>query len=334
MRAGGLVVSCMSVVLGAGGLARAEAPAMFVVKPRFTKGQRVRLERITARGRRGHRQRVRSEIIVEVLDVGNNAIELRWTTGRMQLDEGGPASRPAEQDILRLMAEMTDGLHVDFVMDHSGRIQGLKDWQECQKTGRRVAAETFRRLQETGTSDEAIKALKPWIEAKYASKASVHQSCLEGPAVYFFPLGWKLSTEYDMTYEDLLPNPLGGPPLPCKGIVSLVKGDARSDELEIRWSQYVDREKATSLADQAVKRLGETPKAAKRPTTLPLIEVEDRATFTLDRKTGWTKRVRQIRTVRQGGRIGGVDVVTMRVVEPASLAVRAPSSASSTRPRK
>jgi hypothetical protein len=118
------------------------------------------------------------------------------------------------------------------------------------------------------------------------------------PGLAMSGLGQGLSIEpgAPTTYEDALPNPLGGPPIASDAQFVIERRDAKARQTVVAWKQTLNPQSlAASMRESAkalVARLGGPADEAKLDEVMRALSVgrEDRCRFTIDERTGLAVR--------------------------------------------
>ncbi|MFQ6028875.1 MAG: hypothetical protein ACE5Q6_15435 [Dehalococcoidia bacterium] len=107
---------------------------------------------------------------------------------------------------------------------------------------------------------------------------------------YYLALGWEYTLSDPITYEALLPNPLGGEPWPSKAYVLLEEYDRATGLAVIQWRQSLDPEKATAILLESMKELAQTLGGPPpKEDELPLFTIEDESKYVIDVGSGWVQ---------------------------------------------
>lgn len=83
----------------------------------------------------------------------------------------------------------------------------------------------------------------------------VQSQALREPGIYYLACGASLTQGKRVEYDDLLPNPLGGEPLPSKGYFLLVSSNPDLNQATIEWGQQLDPEKTREFIRKFVRGL-------------------------------------------------------------------------------
>ena len=235
-------------------------------------------------------------IEVECLAEDEQGYVCRWRYGKTMLS--------ATNEFAERIAAMMDGFAVDMRLDESGSVVGFADEEQA----RRQFEEHVTRFRRT-LLDQVGEGTK---EAELLSSAlNVTRSTLEGPAfassmlkepsLFYMWCGGSYELGSEVAYDDLLPNPFGGEPLPAKARLKLTELRPDAAEASIEWSQTLDARKATEMvlafARTTAEKLG---KPVPRPEEVPRLDVQDQASFIFDLSTGTPKSARWSRTITTG----------------------------------
>ncbi len=250
----------------------------------------------------------RSPIDVEVLQRRQDGYTLRWTHGR-----------PETQTDVRISGALVDrisglveGLRVDVLADASGSVTGPADVAAMERHFDLAGRALLEEIRGKNALDSAqLETLtRSLSELKGASLVT---SYLQAPRLFYLPSGSSLTVGERREYEDVLPNPFGGDPLPSRASLTLTRLDPVAHEAVVDWRQVIDPDRAGPILEASirafVKRTGqELPQEA----SLTFDAIEDAATWVYDVTTGIPKSVVMTRATSMAGR-RRIDTTEMRV---------------------
>ena len=277
-------------------------------------GETYRLERVMQREQyQGEAQRLSTtattRIDVTVLRKLESGYVIRWTYGRTELP-GGAANDPF---VIR-MANLTEGMRLDMQTDALGSVTALVNGQEVVAHYRRVMDATLAWMKEKGASDADMAQVRAGA-AQLMDPATVELLAVKEPTIFYAASGGTYQLGEPQAYEDLLPNPLGGRPLPSKAHFLLSDLNRAENRALVEWRQTIDPDQAAAILRESLmavaRRMNRPPPAEQ---DLPLIQVEDQARFLFDTATGRPLSVNHERTIAIGPN-RRIDRLTIRVVE-------------------
>ena len=128
---------------------------------------------------------------------------------------------------------------------------------------------------------EEMASLKKAVASMKGAK--FQGSYMNFARIFYMPAGSALALGEKREYEDHLPNPFGGEPLPSKAYLRLSKLDAAASEAVIDWRHPIDPAKAGPILEasirEAAKRTGQPLPA---DASLNFDPIEDAATYVYD----------------------------------------------------
>lgn len=127
--------------------------------------------------------------------------------------------------------------------------------------------------------------------------------------------GASLTQGKRVEYDDLLPNPLGGEPLPSKGYFLLVSSNPDLNQATIEWGQQLDPEKTREFIRKFVRGLLSDTSSEEFDKQVAKVQltIDDEATYLFDTRTGLPKTVVYSRAVRVAEH-GRTDRWTMKLL--------------------
>ena len=213
--------------------------------------------------------RVRTPLTIEVLERTKAGYRLAWTTGRSTVEE----PKQLDESQKRLL-NIADGLKLVVRTDASGSPEELLNRVEVAASYQKVLGEIRANLAAGGLAADKIAQATAPVEA-LTQPERVPALALKEPNIFFLMTGGSFVPGQPRDYDDELPNPLTGRPITTRARM---------------WLKEVRRE-----AGEAVLDWTQTPKAPDAS-----LKLSDRATHTLDLRTGWPKSVRFERVVEAG----------------------------------
>ncbi|MCA9196716.1 MAG: hypothetical protein KDA87_04230 [Planctomycetales bacterium] len=230
---------------------------------------------------------------IEVLESREDGYLLGWTYGKVELPKGlkDVANPEVEQ-----LGELFRGFQFRLQLAHPPAIVGVENWQELQGKIRKVM-KTMSDLR--GENDAEAAAVTGQIMTMFDTKEKVTALATRDAQMFFFAVGGNYSAE-TYEYEDVLPNPFGGEPFPCKGQLRLKSLDEQ--QAVISWSQACEPEATLKIIKKIVTdmatRLNKPIKDVEQQ--IGNFAVTDEGEFRIDRNTGWPIEIKHKRSVRSG----------------------------------
>ncbi|MEX1024138.1 MAG: hypothetical protein WD226_03590 [Planctomycetota bacterium] len=234
----------------------------------------------------GHQREVvrasRTAAELEVLARTVDGFRVAWTWGATELE---PTVAGANARLAERLATVHAGTRLELSLDSFGSVRELLNVDELVQRYERVLAELDQTLAEDGMSAErrelALSAVRPLLEPEV-----VLATATEDAALFLAMSGGSFAPLAPVEFEDSLPNPLGGPRIASRGVVELTDHD--TERATIRRTLSADPRQAAISAHAAVQQLSANAgRALTGDDAVPKLAIEDEATWTFDRATGW-----------------------------------------------
>jgi hypothetical protein len=254
----------------------------------------------------------RTPIDVAVIAKREDGYTYRWTFTKPIVE----TEAPLPGSLIDKMTNLVDGMKLDVLADASGSVTTLADPPALDAHFAAGSKILIDEIESKGTLTTAeLASLKKAVASMKGPKFQA--SYLNFPKLFYMPAGASLTLGEKREYEDQLPNPFGGEPLPSKAFLRLTKLDMGANEAVIDWRQSIDPVKAGPILEASIrefaKRSGQTlPKEAG----LSFDAIEDASTYVYDLTTGIPKSVVNTRTTVMAGR-RRVDTHEFKVTWPA-----------------
>lgn len=174
-----------------------------------------------------------------------------------------PAAAKAEAAMNGLM-----NLTFVYAADDSLRPTAVEDWpklvSEVGKSMRALAGNDKTAAQAMDAAVSMFSGMSP------EQAASVF---LKEDGFLSLPINAALEPGKPVTFEDMLPSPLGGPPIKSQATLSLVKVDASRGVAALRWTQTLDPASArASIAQMVQAMMARMGPEADRPEVKAMFE--------------------------------------------------------------
>lgn len=249
-------------------------------------------------GELASRNSTRSPIDVEILSKNSGGYVFRWVFGRPVTETSAQISGTLVDKISGLV----EGLRMDLVADASGTVTALADPSEMERHFERAGKALLEEIEAKSALEAGkLEALKRSLAALRG--AALHESYLQAPKMFTMPSGAALTLGERREYEDLLPNPFGGDPLPSRASIVLSKLDTQAHEAVVDWRQTIDPERAGPILEASLREFAKrTGQELPKDVALSLDAIEDAATYVYDCATGIPKSVVTTRTTSMAGR--------------------------------
>ena len=293
-------LTCLTLVLGAASSADAQPGPLF---PRLKAGDSIDLVMTYEREDRVGKQRSRTgtltvPVTIEVDRPDPDTCVMLWQQGRSKVQN------PAIFGTVARLVALADGKTIKLVYDHPAmNFRGLRDAAGLTKQLRKRVDKVMT-LAGHKPAPTKRNAYRHQLKQILARRVGVERVFTRKMMLYFLPYGWKLQAGGHHEYDDQLPNPFGGKPLPSKATIRLQQRDGADAPWHVTFAQRLTKTGSKRLKQTVVNRM--TPHTAQ-PTqaqlnNAPPIEMYDEAKFTIDPDTQWIVKAQHIRTARIGKR--------------------------------
>jgi hypothetical protein len=226
---------------------------------------------------------IRIAVDVEVLQKTADGYIFRWTWGKANVLAGS-------SDRMRLMGRVMDanaGLKVDIRTDQYGTpvaVENLPEIIAFNERGAEIVLEAFR---EEGLPEPALAQIRKML-GSFLNESTISGSAMKDPQLLHYASGGVYELGVEQQYEDLVPNLLGGEPIPSRASFRLTAVDHEAGKATIEWRQTLDEARArdsltATLNDLATGMGAPLPQGAG----LPNVTIEDTGKFVMDLATGW-----------------------------------------------
>ncbi len=267
-------------------------------------GQRVQYEIVktnqkTRGGEFTFKATTRTDLEIEVLRADADGYLVAWTQGETRFDDPQPAADP----ILRRIVNVAQGLRVLLEIDSDANLVGVKNWKELKHTIGNTLSSVFDELDISGMDAATLSKITVEIASICGTGEQERMMRTRERQMFFLVLGGTYSASEPTEYQDRLPNPFGGDPLPSRSTFVLKKVDRRSQRAMIAWTQTLDPEQARRIMKKSLRDLGARVGLAVPQEDLLedlTMEETDTAEFVVDLSSGWLDRLTHQRLVRTG----------------------------------
>lgn len=233
----------------------------------------------------------RTPLLLEVTERRDDGYTMRWTFGRPEIvvSSEPPA---AHADVI---ASLLDGLVLDLLTDPFGVARAVADPAGLDAQLGRIAKTKHDALVASGTSPQDARYVL--VHAEGARGPMFHASLMRGPQLFLMATGAKLVLGVRNAWDDELPNPFGGAPIPSRSQIWLASVDDAKREAVIEWRNSVDPVRGKSVIEAAIRAEAQRKKQELPPNAVfDLGAIEDASTTTFDLATGWPKSMVYTRT--------------------------------------
>lgn len=240
----------------------------------------------------------RTDLEIEVLRADKEGYLVRWVVGETRFDDSKLAEIAVEQ-----LPSLLKGMQIIIELDSEATITGVQNWKEIKDSYSKTLDTMTAALRKSGQDNTSIEKIRAQIDSMFATKEQIETLFTREAQLFFLPLGRSYNLSKAIEYEDLLMNPLGGEPIPSRGVFTLKAINRILDRATVTWKQEVDPDEAARVMEKSVKDL-----AARIDKPVPNEErygpliIKDDAEFSIELSSGWVNRLTHTRVVKLGGR--------------------------------
>jgi hypothetical protein len=238
---------------------------------------------------------------VEVLRADRNGYLVGWTAGDTGFEV--PAS---SESFLRHVVGLMKGLQIVLQIDPRGTITGVQNWKELKGETLKVLDAVLANTpdsQKENTEYLLMSKLRAQWETMFGTKEQIERLCTRDARIYFMVLGRAYIPDKPLTYDDQLPNPLGGEPFPARTTIALKTFDNQSGQALLTKNQTTDPQHALRIMESMVKEMSarQGKKAPERQLS-KAIAMEDHVEIAVDVNMGWVTKLTRTQSVLLGTR--------------------------------
>jgi hypothetical protein len=287
----------------ASGLTNVATAETLEVLPRWKKGEVLYFQRVASR-QKGYADKVtfestcRTNLQIEVVDIENDMFVLAWTWGETKFDDPRQAANPLVQNAINL----AKGCPIVLVLDSQAGIREVRNWKEQQDLAMKALNLFTNELKANGIERAAIDAIRAQVAAMFVTKQAVELFCTREPQIFFMALGMEFRGQMPLQFEDKLPNPLGGEPIPSRSRLVLKELDKKQGLAKVTWNQTASTDIAR-LVEKPVKQMAQRLGKNLPDEGIPNFPVtlEDSAEFSFELSSGWPQSLTHKRRVEAEG---------------------------------
>lgn len=156
----------------------------------------------------------------------------------------------AEQAKLKAAMEGIANRTFVYTADESLLPQAIEDWPSVVADIRKAMTTL---VADAPEGRQALEAVLPMFERMSPEQAA--SMLLKEDAFLSLPINAELEPGKPRGYDDVLPNPLGGPPIKANGVVTLERIDKAKGVAVIRWTQELDPQSTRESMSLAIKAM-------------------------------------------------------------------------------
>ncbi len=274
--------------------------------------ERVKSRKKTKAGKVTLKSTARSDLEINVVSADEGGFVVSWKLGETKFDDPSQEEDPLVQNLTNVY----DGCRVELRLDCDANVVGVRNWKELKEVSERSLEVVIRPLQDKGINEAFVAKLRSELASRVSTKQQIEQYWTREPGLFFLAVGREYEPGKPTEYEDELPNPLGGEPIPSRARFALREYDKKSGLARVTWTQTAECKLSPGMMQ---KTLGEWRRLLGKPAVdggAAAFTLEDSAEFTVEVHSGWVQSLVHKRVVRSG-EIAQEDTITLRKKESA-----------------
>jgi hypothetical protein len=241
-----------------------------------------------------------TDIQITVLDATDEGFVLEWVYGESRLLAPAEPASPELETALQAPV----GLRVEYATDRFGAYAELRNGEEVQSFVAATLKQLLQTMTEAGGDERAVQGAQQMVEQLLAQPDALETLFLQEIQLFHVLHGYLFDSPEPIRYDDLLPNMLGGDPIPSQVTIRPTRYSDAQGCARIEWANAIDPNKAREsivegLMAQA-ERLGielEPPEPGELPDAF---NIQDEMQFDLDLATAWPERISWQRQIQIG----------------------------------
>ncbi len=190
---------------------------------------------------------------------------------------------PSEQAKLQAVIEQVTQQTFVYTADAALRPQAMQDWPQVVATIRSALTKIVGDKPEGAQAVEMVSAMFSRMTPEQAAGVILREDNF-----LTLPVNLELAAGQSKTWQERLPNPMGGPPITADGKIVLEKPDTARGVGVLRWTQALDPESTRASMTVALKAMAaQLGKTDAGPTIEKLtLERTSNCLYEIDLKTG------------------------------------------------
>ena len=266
-------------------------------------------ERTTAPQGKAGSNKGRVLLDMAILEKGEDFYIVQCTYGKYEL-EGTQKNNP----LVAKMMNISEGLRLRIKTDEDGTPQKLINIDEIVEKSKKAIDLIEEFLKENKLPQAMIDQTLSPARAMYKEPETVERTMLNEMTLFFLFCGTSLEPGNPVEFDESLPNPFPGEPLPGKGSILLKDFDKQTGIATVEYRLSVDKEKAAPILFAAMKKM--MPQASI-PTNeeMPQLDFSDITFYRIDTKRGWVLSVEHSRDIKTNGQSQRVQSLSFKTLK-------------------
>jgi hypothetical protein len=267
-------------------------------------------ERTTGPKEKNASNKGRMLLDIIVREKGKDFYIVHCTYGKFEM-EGAQKDNP----LVVKMLNLSEGICLKIKTDEDGMPQELTNTDEIVKKSLKAIDLLEEFLKDNklpgATVDQIISPMRTMYKE---NPEMVTHVVLNEIAPLFLFCGAKLELGSPSEFDELLPNPFQGEPLPGKGSILFKDFDKQTGIAAIEYRLSVDKEKAAPLLFAALKKM-DTKASVPADEEIPQIDFSDITHYRIDTKKGWALSVEHSRDIKLDGQTERVQSLLFKTLK-------------------
>jgi len=268
--------------------------------PHWKKGEKIHFEKVKSRQRMQEdkvtlKSTNRTDLGIEVLSVSDRNYVLAFTYGEARFDDPTQAENP----IVKKITNLFKGYQIILELDSNAKILGVQNWKELKEMSTKLLDTLSGEMKSAGLDQATVSRICTQVASMYATKQQIDQFYTQEAQLLFFALGVEFKNDKPFQFEDSLPSPLGGEPIPSRASFTLKEVDKNIGVAKVMFTQTIDSENAKRVVNKALKDLSQNiSKPAPDSEMIKSLTIEDSAEFNFAISSGWVQFLKHRRFYR------------------------------------
>ncbi len=228
-----------------------------------------------------------STVNVEVLDADEQGFVIGFTITGIDVPPTGNLEADA---FAKELAELNVGLTYEVSLYYDATVSGIRNLDEViaslEMTVEKVKAFALADVSPSQRSES--EQLLDQLLSNFSTEEGILTFGLPELNLFLLPFGWDLETNTEYEFDNVLPNPLGGPNIPSLALVELTVPESPDDLYQFYWEGGFSGRESEELFLEALQALlDQSGGGVATVADIHGIERVDRGRFTIDAST-WT----------------------------------------------
>ena len=277
-------------------------PQVVELPAEWNVGEKFRIELIRSRvrsedGKLKSGAQSRTIVDFEVVGLHETGYIFQWTHGPVELTEVMGTDAEVPENALKRLSEMCEGLKLRMKTDARGWVEEVENLEEVQEYMGKVVAELSQLMRGKDAPKERADEFRKLMQTMMAP-AGLQVVVLKAPQLFHSCSGCAFALHDTQVMDAVLPNPLGGSPIPSKLTLEMVGIRPGEGVIEVEIKQSFDPEKIKDVVDEILERMASTIGRKGLEADLPVIDLKDSGRQFIDMSTGWPVSIRHERVLQ------------------------------------